>query len=40
MARVFATLIVNGRKTLADVPERLKAEVEAILKEMGYDATE
>lgn len=36
MARVFATLIVNGRKTMADVPERLRAEVEAILKEMGY----
>lgn len=36
MARVFATLIVNGRKTLADVPERLKAEVEAILAEMGF----
>ena len=36
MARVFATLIVNGRKTIDDVPERLKDEVEAILKEMGY----
>lgn len=36
MARVYATLIANGRKTLADVPERLKAEVEAILKEMGF----
>ena len=36
MARVFATLIVNGRKTLADVPERLRADVEAILKEMGF----
>lgn len=40
MAKVFATLIMNGRKTLDDVPTKLRTEVEAILKEMGHDATE
>lgn len=37
MARVFAALIMNGRKTLDDVPSKLRAEVEAILKELGYE---
>lgn len=37
MAYVFATLIINGRKTFADVPVRLKRDVEAILKEKGYN---
>lgn len=36
MAYVFATLIINGRKTIDDVPASLKADVEAILKEKGY----
>ncbi|MEF2825324.1 MAG: CD1375 family protein [Peptococcaceae bacterium] len=36
MAYVFATLIINGRKTFADVPAHLKKDVEAILKEKGY----
>ncbi|MEE0230129.1 MAG: CD1375 family protein [Peptococcaceae bacterium] len=36
MAYVFATLIINGRKTIDDVPANLKADVEAILKARGY----
>ena len=31
MARVYADLIRKGRKTIDDVPERLRAEVQAIL---------
>lgn len=36
MAYVFATLIINGRKTIDDVPAHLRADVEAILKAKGY----
>lgn len=36
MAYVFATLIINGRKTIDDVPAYLRADVEQILKEKGY----
>jgi hypothetical protein len=31
MAKVYAELIKKGLKTLNDVPDRLKAEVEALL---------
>lgn len=31
MAVVYATLIVKGKKTFAQVPDRLKAEVKDIL---------
>ena len=31
MAVVYATLIVKGRKTFAQVPEKLKAEVRDVL---------
>lgn len=31
MAVVYATLIVKGKKTFAQVPEKLKAEVRDIL---------
>jgi len=31
MAKVYADLIRKGLKTIDDVPDRLKAEVEAIL---------
>ena len=31
MAKVYADLIRKGLKTIDDVPERLKAEVQAIL---------
>lgn len=33
MARVYADLIRKGIKTIDDVPESLRAEVEAILAE-------
>ena len=31
MARVYADLIRKGIKTIEDVPEKLRAEVEALL---------
>lgn len=31
MAKVYADLIRKGLKTIKDVPEKLRAEVEAIL---------
>ena len=31
MAVVYATLIVKGRKTFADVPERIKEQVKQVL---------
>ena len=31
MAKVYADLIKKGRKTIDDVPERLRAEVQRIL---------
>lgn len=31
MAVVYATLIIKGKKTLEQVPDRLKAEVEELL---------
>ena len=33
MAKVYADLIKKGLKTIEDVPEKLKAEVQAILDE-------
>ena len=34
MARVYADLIRKGKKTLGDVPETLKEEVQQIMAEM------
>lgn len=31
MAKVYAALIRKGKKTIDDVPDKLKAEVEALL---------
>ena len=31
MAKVYADLIMKGKKTIDDVPERLRAEVRRIL---------
>lgn len=31
MAVVYATLIIKGKKTFADVPERIKAQVKETL---------
>lgn len=33
MAKVYASLIRRGKKTIEDVPEHLRAAVEAILTE-------
>lgn len=33
MAKVYANLIRKGLKTIDDVPEKLRAEVEALLAE-------
>lgn len=33
MAKVYADLIRKGMKTIEDVPARLRADVEALLKE-------
>ena len=33
MARIYATLIRKGEKTIEDVPERLRAAVAALLAE-------
>lgn len=33
MAKVYASLIHRGKKTIENVPEHLRAEVEAILTE-------
>ena len=33
MAKVYAALIRKGKKTIDDVPEKLRAEVEALLNE-------
>lgn len=35
MAVVYATLIINGRRTFAQVPSILKNEVAAILLDLG-----
>lgn len=31
MAVVYATLIINGKKNFADVPERIKEQVKQVL---------
>lgn len=37
MAAIYANLIINGQKTIDDVPKRIQAEVAAILKAAGHD---
>ena len=36
MAKVYADLIRKGMKTIEDVPARLRADVEALLKEATH----
>lgn len=36
MAQVYAALIVKGRKTIDQVPEKLKDEVKQILIDEGH----
>lgn len=38
MAKVYARLIMKGEKTLANVPERQRVAVRAILEEAGFPA--
>lgn len=33
MAKVYFNLIINGRKTLEDVPQKLRLQVETLLDE-------
>ena len=39
MARIYAVLIMKGKKTMADVPEILKEAVQKILDEAGWEPT-
>lgn len=36
MARIYADLIMKGKKTMADVPEGLREAVQKILDEAGW----
>lgn len=36
MARIYADLIIKGKKTIDNVPEELKEEVIKILIEQGF----
>ena len=36
MASVYANLIMKGKKTMEDVPEKLKDAVQALLDEAGW----
>lgn len=38
MAKAYAELIMRGVKTINNVPERIRAEVQKILDEAGYHA--
>lgn len=33
MAKIYFNLIINGRKTIEDVPQKLRLEVEQLLEE-------
>lgn len=37
MAKIYAELIRKGKKTIDDVPERIRAEVMELLKENGAE---
>lgn len=34
MAVIYATLIIKGKKTFADVPDKLKAQVKDVLESL------
>ena len=36
MAKVYAALIIKRRKTIADVPEKIREDVKQALIDMGY----
>lgn len=37
MVNLYCTLIVNKRRTIDEVPEKFRTDVEVRLKELGYD---
>ena len=37
MAKIYADLIRKGLKTIDNVPDRIRAEVEALLSEDGHE---
>lgn len=37
MVNLFAKLIIDGRRTIDDVPAKIKDDVIARLKELGYE---
>ena len=37
MVNLYCTLIINKRRTIDEVPEKFRADVEVRLKELGYD---
>ena len=36
MAAVYANLIIKGKKTIDEVPEKIREEVKTILTEKGF----
>ena len=34
MVQIYARLIIEGKKTIDDVPEKIRSEVEKLLQEM------
>lgn len=36
MAVIYATLIIKGKKTFADVPEKIKDKVKEVLIDLDY----
>lgn len=37
MVQVYVDLILNGKKTIDDVPERIREQVRKALEDQGYD---
>ena len=35
MAQIYKQLIIEGKKTIDDVPEKIRSEVEKLLQEMN-----
>ena len=37
MVQVYVDLIIKGKKTIDDVPERIREQVRKALEDQGYD---
>ena len=37
MISIYVSLIIKGKRTISDVPDRIRDEVRAALREAGYD---